>query len=258
MSCYLCDSTRTFPVYILESDMYEESIGIQHDRRHWYKCESCGLYTQDNILTDKDLEKIYRVYRNISMRGKTVKDEFERIINLQYSENKDRIAQLIADGFEGGRLLDIGSGLGVFPYEIQPYMKEVYAIEPNPDSCDFINTLGIKCHQGNYRPGIFKRKFDYISIVHVLEHQRNPVKFLSDIASELEEGGTVYIEVPDAVEFEYLDRIHDEFNSTHLWMFDVSTLDRICQKAGLIPCLIRRTKYGERNLSRIRLLAHRQ
>jgi SAM-dependent methyltransferase len=258
MSCYLCESTRTFPIMLLDADIYEESIGIKHDRRHWYKCEACGLCVQDNILTDKDLERIYSAYRNTSMRGKTVKEEFDRIVSIQYSENKDRVAQLLVDGFEGGSLLDIGSGLGVFPYEIKPYMKEVFCIEPNSDSVDFINSLGIKCHQGYYRPKIFKRKFDYISIVHVLEHQRNPIKFLSDVASELEEGGTVYIEVPDAIEFEYLDRNHDEFNSTHLWMFDVPTLDRICRKAGLKPYLIRRTKYGERNLSRIRLLAHQQ
>jgi SAM-dependent methyltransferase len=244
-------------VYVLDADMYEESIGIKHDRRFWHRCDACGIYFQDNSLSDKDLKKIYDVYRNVSMRGKTVKEEFDRIVGLPYSENKDRINRLIEDGFEGGTLLDIGSGLGVFPYEIQPYMKEVCCIEPNKDSCDFINTLNMECHQGYYKPNVFKKKFDYISVIHVLEHQRDPIAFLSKVATDLNDDGIVYIEIPDAIEFEYLDRNHDEFNSTHLWMFDVSVLDRICIKARLLPIITRRIKYGERKLSRIATLARR-
>lgn len=258
MSCYLCDSSRSFPVYILDADVYEETIGIQHDRRHWHRCEACGLYAQDNILSDADFQKIYKAYRSLSMRGRTVKQEFDRIISIPYSENQQRVNRLVADGFKTGSLLDIGSGLGVFPYEIKPYVKEVFCVEPNPDSAEFIESLGIRCHEGNYRPGIFKRKFKYITLIHVLEHQRDPVKFLKWVASDLEEDGTVYIEVPDAYEFEYLDRNHDEFCSCHLWMFDVGTLDRICQKAGLLPYKIQRVTYSERRLSRITLLANRK
>jgi SAM-dependent methyltransferase len=245
---------------VLEIDMYQESIGINNGLRIWYQCSSCGLYYQENLLTDRDLENIYAKYRNQSMRGKTVAQEFERIKHLPDSENNARINQLIHDRVLDAKktLLDIGSGLGVFPYQVQCYLNKVYSIEPNKDSSDFINSLGIECYQGNYKPGVFNRKFDIVSIIHVLEHTRDPVGFLKNIAGELEEDGIVYIEVPDAIEFEYLNRDHDEFCSCHLWMFDVSTLDMICRKAGLNPYLIRRIKYGERNLSRITLLAKRR
>jgi len=255
MSCYLCDGVKSFPIYVLDADMYEESIGITYDRRMWSRCEYCGLYSQDNILTDHDLDRIYKVYRNVAMRGETVKEKFDRIVNLQNSENKTRIGLIVNEGFRDGSLLDIGSGLGVFPYEIKPYMKEVRCIEPNADSADFINSLGIKCHNGFYKSDIFKKQFDFVSVIHVLEHQRNPIGFLKQVARDLKPNGVLYIEVPDAIEFEYLDRNDDEFNSNHLWMFDLATLYRVCQKAKLTPFYIKRTLYGERKLSRITLLA---
>ena len=87
------------------------------------------------------------------MRNTTVAEEFKRIKINPYSENRQRVNQLLKDGvLKPGKALDIGSGLGIFPYSIMPYFKDVSCIEPNPDSAKFINNeLGIKCCNTFYK-----------------------------------------------------------------------------------------------------------
>ena len=185
------------------------------------------------------------------MRDASIEDEFKRIMGLPRSENKDRVHWL-KDNLEMDSLLDIGSGLGVFPYSLKHDFGSITCIEPCVEAAMFIrDSLGISCFIGMYAP----ETIDYpettvTSLVHVLEHMPDPMKTLENIKSP-----NLFIEVPDAVEFETLPKDHDEFNSTHLWFFNVSTLDRLCRDAGWQPYKIERVHYPERNLSRIRLLA---
>jgi SAM-dependent methyltransferase len=253
MKCYLCDIPITKPSYVLDADKYENLIGVTTGKRYWYHCSACGLFQQENFLNDNKLDDIYRKYRDLGIRKTSIKDEFNRIKNIPDSENRQRMNQMLADGvFKEGKALDIGSGLGIFPYYAESYFKDMYCIEPNPESASFINKdLRLKCFEGFYEPGIWNTKFDFISCIHILEHAKDPIQFLSDIKTDLRKDGILFIEVPDSVEFDYLPKEHDEFNSCHVFMFDVSTLDRILRTAGFLPYLVRRIKYKERNLSRI-------
>jgi hypothetical protein len=252
--CYICGSERYKVICELLSDGYQNTIG-NRNKRTWLQCGRCGLYYQENGLTDEDLDSIYLNYRGLGLRDETVDEKFKRINAIPYSENNDRINNLIKDGvLSPCKALDIGSGIGIFPYGIKPYVKDVRCIEPNEESAKFIESLGIECHQGNYEPGLFSRS-DFVSIIHVLEHIRDPIKFLSKVRlSDMKNDGVLYIEVPDATEFNYLDYTHDEFNSCHLYMFDMSTLNTILRRGGFEPYLIRSLKYPERHLSRITAL----
>ena len=257
--CYACNGmVEVF--HELKYDKYQKLIEKEVDRT-WYRCPYCGLIQQSSFLDDLDLRGIYLKYRDLEMRGTTVKEEFDKIKALDRkgeSENNQRTNQLLADEIlsEPKHLLDIGSGFGIFPHGLKPYMKSVSCIEPNPDSAQFINELGIDCFNGFYEPGIFGRK-DIVTLVHVLEHMRDPIKFLQQIReADIKNDGVLYVEVPDACEFDYLPSDHDEFNSTHMYMFDMSTLIRVLQKGGFKPWLIRSLKYPKRHLTRIAVLSH--
>ena len=263
MGCYLCGYKLNEKWRYrgdLEPDKYQALIGKSFDRS-WWSCSKCELWQQDVNLENEDLNQIYLKYRDLEMRGTTVKEEFDKIKALDRkgeSENNQRTNQLLADGIlsEPKHLLDIGSGFGIFPHGLKHYMKSVSCIEPNPDSAQFINELGIDCFNGFYEPGIFGKK-DIVTLVHVLEHMRDPIQFLKQIReSDIKNGGVLYVEVPDACEFDYLPPDHDEFNSTHMYMFDMSTLIRVLQKGGFKPWLIRSLKYPKRQLTRISVLSH--
>jgi len=258
MKCYLCGNDRFKPVYsYTKPDKYLDAIGLAMSHRTWWHCEQCGLYFNNTGLKQDQIENAYLKYRDSNMRGTSVAEEFERIQALPVSENRLRCIWLSHNIAEKRpqSMLDIGSGLGVFPYEMRKTIPTVCCIEPERKSATFINNkLNINCFNGFYKKGMFGNS-DLVTLVHVLEHFIDPIGTLKDIKEhDLKDNGTVFIEVPDADEFDYLDKSHDEFNSLHFWFFKVSTLDRIARKAGFNPYLVRRVKYAERNLSRIQML----
>jgi len=257
MKCYLCGTRILYWIWSYgEPDKYLKAIGITKSRRTWHQCPKCELYINDNGLTEEQTEQAYLKYRNYEMRGATVKEEFDRVKAIPYSENQQRINWLLGNGvFQKKTVLDIGSGLGIFPYQINPYVDKVYCIEPEPESAQFIDKgLGIECHQGFYETGLFP-KVDLVTLVHVLEHIHQPINFLKGIREiDLKKDGILFVEVPDATEFQSLDKDNDEFNSLHLWFFNLSTLDRVIRKSGFVPFLAKRVYYEHRKLHRIMML----
>jgi SAM-dependent methyltransferase len=133
---------------------------------------------------------------------------------------------------------------------------DVYCIEPSQDSCDFISEqLRLPC-SNRFKPEVHK-DFKVITMVHVLEHIQDPEAFLLESKKALVPNGTLFIEVPDSVEFEYLPKDDDEFNSLHLHFFDVANLYNLVERCGFNITDIHRAHYSERNLRRILLLAQK-
>lgn len=258
MKCYLCKKDTKLIWDYDYPDKYQQLIGITEAKRAWYYCSNCMLYVQENDLTDKQLEDIYSNYRSRDMREGTVKEAFDRIINLPNSENKQRVDNLLRDlrNGNGKKLLDIGSGLGVFPYAMKQKGYNVTCIEPNPDSYKFMGQeLGLNTFQAFFGKENRYIKYDLVTLIHLLEHIRDPIEILKTVKDHhLLNGGSVYIEVPNAKEFKTLDKDHDEFNSTHLFFFTPESLEQVAREVGLTVYSIRNIRYAERGLERIGIL----
>jgi hypothetical protein len=250
MKCILCGSDGKVIRGYNSPDQYQVSAGVKTTSRTFHQCPKCEMIWQEDTMDVDALELAYAKYRDEDIRGASVEDEFLRISNITNSENVDRIVWL-EDNFAGiDSLLDIGSGLGLFPYAIkQRFDANVICVEPCSESVEFIRqSLGMECLSGMFEPAMVPETV-VTSLVHVLEHMSDPIETLKSLKSQL-----LFIEVPDAREFDYLPPQHDEFNSTHLWFFNVSTLDRMCRMAGWTPYKIERVGYKDRGLERIRVL----
>jgi len=257
MNCTVCGSNGWInSVLMTKPDMYEKWMGVSNVKRRWRKCLGCGLWHHWRNYPLEELEKIYMDgYRNPKFRGETIEQAFERVVRLpvEKSENKARIEWAIKT-IEAPdplpkyrpRLLDIGSGLGVFPYEMSRLGADVWCVEQNKDSVRFINQIGIKCTEK--MPGV---KFDAVSLVHVLEHIETPVEFLRSLHGAIKKDGKLFIEVPDAIEFELLFPTHDDFNSCHTHFYDIPSLYKVLGRAEYNVIDIHREHYKERNLHRI-------
>jgi 2-polyprenyl-3-methyl-5-hydroxy-6-metoxy-1,4-benzoquinol methylase len=98
-----------------------------------------------------------------------------------------------------GSLLDVGAGIGQFLAIARPYFSEVCGTE--------VSESAIHIAQGKYNlqliPGEIQsvefgnKKFDNITIFHVLEHVPNPKQVIERCASLLVDGGTLTIAVPN-------------------------------------------------------------
>jgi len=238
----------------LKPDKYEEWVGLTEITRCWNRCLACGLYHQFRNYPLGQLEKIYETgYRHPDFRGETIKEAFDRIIAIPDSENDVRVKWLIDTIGVPGAMLDIGSGLGVFPYRMKEEGTAIWCTEENYDSLGFIPTLGLKCVKGIP----YYAKFDLVSIVHLLEHIEDPIVFLKGLHKVIQTNGRLFIEVPDAEAFNWLEPDHDAFNSCHVYSYDVSTLYGILKAAKYDVKDIHRVFYPERKLSRIMAICQR-
>jgi SAM-dependent methyltransferase len=98
-------------------------------------------------------------------------------------------------------ILDFGCGKGFFLYifKLLGY-KNLYGLETSKPRADFSRRLtGLVISEEFYVGGkILDKKFDFISLIHVLEHIPEPFLFLDNLILDgVENGGCVLIEVPN-------------------------------------------------------------
>ena len=201
-------------------------------------------------LQDFNLKDLYAkhyvdsTYENID----GIRKNFKRIIQLpsSHSDNKNRVCRV--DDFcrkELGdselTLLDVGSGLGVFPYEMKRRGWDVVAIDPDSRAVEHLkDDLEIEAVLADFFTLNLEQRFSLITLNKVLEHVDEPVKMLRHCKEFLKDGGIVYIEVPDG-EGASSDGFHrEEFFIDHIHVFSFTSLSMMVRKAGFREILIER------------------
>lgn len=135
--------------------------------------------------------------------------------------------------------LDIGTGLGGMLHEFRSRFPHAHisGIEPSQAGVDFCaRRHGIEVHQYQLQemfdddlPG----PYDFITMIHVLEHTLNPVRALQQVAHRLDSAGWLYVEVPDANSPHWHGK---EFvHIAHYLYLTEQSLNRILQRVGLEP-----------------------
>ncbi len=266
MKCQICNNKKLFLTVHSYSapDKYEKWVGLHDINRCWVRCVSCGFYMHLRNYELSSLEKIYKNgYRHKEFRGETIEEAFNRInsINdkLHESENEFRYVWFASniDYDTCNKILDVGSGIGVWPAILKRAEFYVDCVEENEISVEFLyEKLGLRCFKSlEAVDGLY----DCATIVHVLEHIEDADSFLKRVKFHVKPGGFLYVEVPDSIEFTYLDKDHDEFNSCHVAFYDGSSLYKILERNGFtVLDMHREHKTKQRNLSRIMCLAVNQ
>lgn len=246
MECVVCESDRWETVFTYTTpDKYEQWVRLRDIHRKWLWCNTCGMLQQHHNYDMSDLERIYTDgYRHPKFCGETISEAFERINLIPDNENSQRIEWLSKTRFR--TILDVGAGLGVFPAALCRLGKKVKTTELNRDSRKFIKSLSIPCTKKPPR-----EKFDMVSLVHVLEHFEDPYPILKDIKSNLKPDGKLFVEVPSAEGFNYLEQDSDDFNSCHCLSFSTLTLGKVLIKAGYEVLDMDELHYSGRNLKRL-------
>ena len=254
MNCLICNKDDWDVIHTYDKpDKYEKWMGIEDVKRSWEKC-SCGFHQSRRNYPIADLQKIYTDgYRDIGFRHRSIDQAFQYVINLpkEESENEARVESFIED-FKDVFVLDIGSGLGVFPKRLKDNGYTIWCVELNRKSRWFINNkLNIQC-----LPDIPDYiGFDVVTLIHVLEHIVDPVPFLEKIRNIAD---VLYIEVPDAWEFKHLKKGHNEFSSDHVYFYDLPSLLKIINRAGFDIGSAFYSHYDERNLTRLTMICRKQ
>lgn len=198
-------------------------------------CSYCGLVFQTPRMTSQELEAFYQnEYREIYQgdEGPTKKD-----LKIQEARARNLVDLLKALGIEQvARYLDIGSSSGLLMKAIQVVFNcQASGIEPGVAYREYARGLGLTVYEDIAQlKGADHQKFDLVSLIHVLEHIPDPVRYLTILREELLlDDGRLLIEVPNLY-------AHDCFEVAHLTSFSQETLTQVLKKAGLRPLYIER------------------
>lgn len=216
-------------------------------RRSYLCCRVCGHWYSDNVM---DLSNLYGGAYVESTYGDNMRSTFERIICLpaEKSDNAGRVARVTefaTNHFAPGRtlhLLDIGSGLGVFPYRMKQAGWRCTALDPDPRAALHArDVVGVEAVTGDFfnTPADKVGRFEVVTFNKVLEHVVDPVTMLRRSVDFLVPDGFVYIEVPDvAAAAEGPGR--EEFFIEHLHVFSPTSLTMLAERSGFSVAVLER------------------
>ncbi|MGB7395091.1 MAG: class I SAM-dependent methyltransferase [Pricia sp.] len=176
--------------------------------------ENLGIYYQSNAYishtdANKSLtDKIYQSVKTFSLGMKT------RLIERYAQDNKS--------------LLDVGAGTGDFLLAARKRGWFVTGIEPNQDAR--LRSREKKMELLDHLESLPKRKFQVITLWHVLEHLADLENQIGKLRWHLADEGTLIIAVPNYKSYDakYYGKFWAAYDvPRHLWHFSRTAIDKI-------------------------------
>jgi len=236
MLCKICNSSGLKLQKIFKKRLNGENLfglGEKKYLRKLYKC-SCGHFYNFH----KHAAFLKKVYKNnyACISHKNLNTKFNFIESLKKkSSNFQRVKFLKKKINIDSYILDIGSGIGVFPYEMKKNGFKIDASETNEEMIKFMQSKKINAFFLNILNSKLNisNKYDVVTLNKVLEHfeLEKIVIVLNRIKSFLNDNGMIYIEVPSvSASRESLDR--QEFYFEHFNIFSKKSFRLLMKNCG--------------------------
>jgi len=248
-----CDRRFDEPAFKYDAPPAGETrfdLGTQIYCRAYSCCRLCGHWYSDHKM---DLTNLYSGAYVEKTYGDRMRQTFDRILALpaEKSDNAGRVVSIrtFAEAFfPAGKtptLLDVGSGLGVFPYRMKEVGWSCTALDPDPQAAVHAReVVGVQALTGDFMTigsdqlGIF----DVITFNKVLEHVEDPVAMLSKAFRHLNPDGFVYVEVPDGEAAANEGPGREEFFIEHHHVFSLASLAMMALRAGFLVLEVERLR----------------
>jgi len=209
-------------------------------RRELHRCERCGHFVSIHAM---DTGNLYEGdYVNATYGENGLKKAFDKIMGLppERSDNRQRVRR-IAD-FSGAffdlakatpTLLDVGSGLAVFPAAMQELNWCCTALDPDQRASKHAEeNAKVAAITGDFMKLKGSRRYEAITFNKVLEHVADPQAMLAKAVDYLSPGGFIYIELPDGEEAFKDSPLREEFFIDHPHVFSANSMTQLSLNAG--------------------------
>lgn len=217
--CPLCEQDSTFLVdRRRERDLTLTTVG----------CRQCGLVYHNPVIEDRDRQAVAvssRQWHTGAVDNTRQLRKLEKRWHLQWP--------LIQPVFPpGGRVLEIGCGLGLVGGRLKGLGAEVWAVEPDPDQAAYARAhYGLEVVPLHFEDVSFgAQQFDLILASHVIEHFPDPLAFLRQVRTYAHPDTRLFLETPNVMAPKVSYR--RMFSPAHNFYFAPQTLDWLLAKAG--------------------------
>lgn len=208
-------------------------------RREVLRCTLCGHFISRHTM---DMSALYSAdYVNATYGDNGIKRTFDRIIALDpaKSDNVGRVNRIVAFAQDhlaapAPTILDVGSGLCVFLYRIKQITNwHATALDPDERAVRHAReVVGVDGLCADFMQADSLGRYDIITFNKVLEHVIDPVAMLARSLRFLNEGGFVYIELPDGECAVHDGPGREEFFIEHHHIFSAASLALLATRAG--------------------------
>jgi SAM-dependent methyltransferase len=158
------------------------------------------------------------------------------------SELSDHFSGLVGkirEFTQGGALLDVGCGVGIFLEVAAASGFDVQGVEVSTWASEFARARGLQVSTGTLREAAYPAEsFDVVTVNHVLEHLPDPLATLAEVRRVLRGGGLLVIGVPNFGSFAAIlrrGRWRSLLPDQHLWQFTRGSLRNLLESAGFGP-----------------------
>lgn len=180
-ACTICKNRKT-------------RLKYKKNNYRYYQCGNCLSFFLFPVPSEKNLAGYYKDTFDYSS-GKTEEKRLQKRASLI-------VGKMISLGKKNGTLLDVGSGYGYLVRAAKGQGLKITGIEPSRALYSSSKALtGVKILNTDFCSFVKQYKgteFDYITLVHVIEHVPKPVVFLKMAVELLKVGGILYVETPNA------------------------------------------------------------
>ena len=182
----------------------------------------------------KDLQKYYEsdAYISHTDSSKSAIDKMYQLVKRFSLVQKVLLINRYAKGKK--TLLDFGAGTGDFLLEAEKWKWSVKGVEPNHDARMRSREKKMELHSNI--EALPQKKFQVITLWHVLEHLPNLDEQIKIILDHLEGEGTLIVAVPnyksyDAEHYKEFWAAYDV--PRHLWHFSKGAIEKVFSKHGM-------------------------
>lgn len=199
-----------------------------------YKDEKTGVH----FTFPQPLENLSKYYESENYISHTdgKKSLFEKIYQIAKGYNLDQKLQLIKKTTHGKSILDYGCGAGDFLLHMKNNGYEVMGMEPNEKANAISKNKIGKDNVVNCELQEINRKFDVITMWHVLEHIPNLQETIQELKKHLNEYGTLIIAVPNHLSYDanYYRNYWAAYDvPRHLWHFNPKSIKALFNNFGM-------------------------
>jgi len=234
IGCPLCGERRVRALFYVRP-------GSERKRRyHVVLCTGCTLMYRHPGIRPERLGDLYSGGRYSAF----LTGRYGTRRQMRYRLVMDAFAPLLATG-DGRRLLDFGSGAGLFLEVARERGFNGYGVDLSSDSVEYARTRpgGANSYYGSPRdvPEIAAGGFDVVTLWSVLAHLPRPVEDLKMLRGLLTDDGVLLILTVNANSLN-LKAKRDGwpgFTANHLMFYSATTLRRLLERAGFGALVIR-------------------
>ncbi len=227
--CPLCESVH-FSNYKVVKDhaISQEAFTIT-------ECGNCGLFFTNPRPEEQNIQKYYESQNYIS-HSQNPKNAIDLLYHLVRTyTTRQKLSWINHLQPQKGRILDVGCGTGHFLSLAQKKNWKTIGIEPNDRARKIANQKKLEVKK-NIEELKTEKKFDIITLFHVLEHIHQLDNTLNQIISTLKKRGNLLIAVPNHDSHDrkkYQEHWAAYDIPRHLYHFDLNSMKFLAEKYSL-------------------------